>query len=90
MFSGSDGRKSMSSIRELVMFAGTVTGMGRDESCMISAIKVSLPGTDEFMYTRFQIQNAPRDMPDGQYSVRYKGRTDALVKRDGIWLSAGL
>ena len=77
----------MPSKRESVMLAGRITGTGRDESCIISAIKVSLPGTGDFAYTHLQIQNAPSDLPDGQYRVSYKGHTDAIVRRDGNWLS---
>lgn len=80
----------MSSNRELVLLAGRLMGMGRDESCMISATKVSLPGTNEFAYSGLTIQNAPNDLPDGQYTLKFKGHTEAVVKSNGDWVSAGV
>jgi hypothetical protein len=79
----------MASKREIVMLAGRLVGMGRDESCLIGATKVSLLGTDNFTYTRMSIQNAPRDMPEGQYTLHYDGRSEAMVKRDGEWFGVG-
>lgn len=79
----------MASKREFAMLAGRLIGMNRDESCLIAATKVSLLGTDNFAYTRMSIQNAPGDMPEGQYTLHYDGRTEAMVKRDGEWFGVG-
>ena len=75
--------------RELVLLAGRLRGMARDESCLISATKVSLRGTGNFTYTRCSIQNAPRDLPEGQYTLEFMGRTETMKKVDGFWLAAG-
>lgn len=80
----------MSTTREVVLMTGTLVGMGREEPCMIGAIKVSLPGNPNFTYTNMSIQNAPSTMPDGEYTLHYDGRTEAMVKRDGEWFGIGV
>jgi hypothetical protein len=78
----------MSSIRELVLIPGTLVGQGFDVSCMISATKVTHRSTGSVAYARLTIQNAPHELPDGGYFVRYKGITTYLKKEDGCWLGA--
>jgi hypothetical protein len=84
----------MASFREQVFLAGRIIGMGRDESCMISATKVSLPGSGDSMYTDMSIQNAPANLPDGGYTVHYKAgsesKAEAVKRQNGYWLAAGL
>jgi hypothetical protein len=77
----------MASHREIVMLSGRLKGMGREADCIVSAVKVSLPGTNASHYTKCQIQNAPDDLPEGQYQVTFGGDTTNVRKRDGFWLA---
>lgn len=76
--------------RESVILKGILKGMGREASCAILALKVSLPQLNIFEYVRCDIHEAPADLPDGQYSVSFDGRTMKVKKLDGNWLSRGL
>jgi len=76
----------MASHRQSVMLRGELKGMGQEIRCTVSAVKVSLPGTDMFEYARLGIHNVP-ELPDGPYEVTYEGRTSPLRRYQGAWLS---
>lgn len=77
----------MASLREIRMWAGTLRGMGREADCLVSAVKVSLAGTGSAHYAKFQIQNPPRDLPEGQYQVTFGGQIATVQKTNGFWLA---
>lgn len=80
----------MATTRELVLLAGRLIGMGRDESCLVGATKVTALGSSSFTFVRCSIQNAPDDLPEGQYTLNFIGRTEAMKKVGGVWLAAGI
>lgn len=69
------------------MLSGPLRGMGREAECTVSAVKVSLPGTNLYEYTKLGIHNAPADLPDGPYAVTIEGRTVLVQRRQGAWIS---
>jgi hypothetical protein len=69
------------------MLSGRLSGMGRDAECNVSAVKVSLPGTNAFEYANLGIHNEPADLPDGQYEVRFSGRTVPVQRHGGAWIA---
>lgn len=73
--------------REHVVMRGRLQGMGREADCLVAATKVSLPGTDLFEYANCRIHQEPEDLPDGQYTVSFAGRTVSLRKKNGFWVS---
>lgn len=76
--------------RESVVVPGKLQRMGQTVECLVSATKVSLPGTDLFEYANCSIHQYPPDLPDGQYTVTFAGRTETVKKQNGFWLSAGI
>ena len=78
----------MASRRENVILAAQLRGMGREVDCTVSAVKVSLPGTHLYEYTRLTILGEPTDLPDGQYEVAYDGRRDRVQRKFGAWIAA--
>jgi hypothetical protein len=73
--------------REIVMMTGLLNGMNREEPCLVGAVKVTLPGTNVSHLARYSIQNAPTDLPDGQYQLTFNGETTTVKRRDGHWLT---
>jgi hypothetical protein len=65
----------MASNREIVMLSGTISGMGREAACIVSAVRVSLAGATESALTRCSIHQAPVDLPEGAYQVTFAGET---------------
>jgi hypothetical protein len=61
--------------------------MGRDVNCSVRAVKVSLPGTDEYTYIRPVIYGAPSDLPDGPYSITFGGKTESVQRLMGAWIA---
>jgi hypothetical protein len=78
----------MASHRESVMLSGLLKGMGREAECLVSALKVSLPGTNVSHYASCSIFSAPDDLPEGQYLVTFGGETTAVQKRDSYWVAS--
>lgn len=80
----------MTSKKEPVILAGVLVGMGCTEECIVSAIKVSLLGTDEYEYTRFRIQKVSPNLQNGQYQLSCAGRTIPVQRQvGGLWVSVG-
>ncbi len=80
----------MTTNRETVTLSGRLVGMGRDVSCSVRAVKVSLRGnggTVDFTYTRPVIFDAPSDLPDGPYTLTYDGQTVKVQQVNGSWLA---
>jgi hypothetical protein len=73
--------------RTSVVLPGRLIGMGLDVECDVSAVKVSLPGTNLFEYAKLGIHNAPGEMPDGDYQITFAGRTAAIKRYGGAWIS---
>jgi hypothetical protein len=71
---------------KIQMWPGRLRGMGREEDCVVSA-RVSLPESDESSYAKFQIQNPPQDLPDGQYQVSFGGETLQVRRSGRFWLA---
>lgn len=78
----------MASHREAVSIPGQLQGMGYTVQCVVTAIRVSLPGTDKFEYTRPVINDAPIDLPDGFYELTYGWKTQRIQRLHGAFLAA--
>jgi hypothetical protein len=79
-------KQMTTSMREAVIMSGQLSGMGREVSCTVSAIKVSLPQLAISEFVKCDILLAPQDLPDGSYKVTFEGRTMRIKKLDGDWL----
>jgi hypothetical protein len=77
----------MASIKERVRFPGTLRGEGQEATCTVRAIKVSLPGTAEFAYTDYEVENVSKQLPEGIYQLFTNGETIAVKYRNGFWLA---
>jgi hypothetical protein len=73
--------------REITIMNGILKGMGREEVCRVSGVKVSMPGTTVSHFAKLQITNAPNDLPEGHYEVTFNGQTDKVRKTNGFWLA---
>ncbi|WP_348261265.1 hypothetical protein P8935_15830 [Telmatobacter sp. DSM 110680] len=76
----------MISSRETVMLSGTLRGATHEASCIVRAIKVSLPNLDIWEYVSAAIERAPSELPDGPYNVSFEGRTMKVKKVAGNWV----
>jgi hypothetical protein len=75
--------------REVVLLSGRLLGMGREASCSLNALRISLPGTIVSHFASFNIHQAPRDLPDGKYQVTFEGGTVPFEKRGSKWQALG-
>jgi hypothetical protein len=78
----------MASSREVVRFRGTLRGKGHEADCVVSAIKVSLPGSGVSAYSRYDIVSLSKSVPDGRYDLSVNGQVIALRYQCGHWLAA--
>lgn len=79
----------MASIQEWVSIPGILRGETGDETqCTVRALKVGLPGTDNFSYTRCSIEHVEGPLPEGRYEVRFAGQVNTAQFRGGYWLQA--
>lgn len=63
------------------MRPGTLRGMGREVACIVGMI-IGNYSHD----SRLSIQNAPPDMPEGEYVFTYKHGAIFFNRYQGIWL----
>lgn len=87
VLSDNGSEDDMTSKRERVMLAGRLSGMGHDVSCTVHADKVTLGGTDLYEYARLHITGEPLDLPDGQYTLSFDGRTIPIQRFHSAWIS---
>jgi hypothetical protein len=78
----------MASHREAVRIPGQLIGMGHTVQCTVTAIRVSLPGTDKFEYTNPVIGGTPYDLPDGVYELTYGWKTQKVQRQNGAFIAA--
>ncbi len=77
----------MVSIRETVRSPGILRGEGQEATCTVSAMKVTLPGTNESGYMDYSIENVSKALPDGNYQLTAYGETIRVRHQRGHWLS---
>jgi len=75
------------STREPVRCSGIIRGAGGEATCTVYAMKVSLPGTDQFEYVDWSVKNMSVNLPDGPYQVSAFGRVTAVAIRNGYFLN---
>jgi hypothetical protein len=64
-----------------------VQGEGDKASCTVTFFNaVTLPGTDDFTYTRMTI-NVSKVLPQGDYILSVNGKAIAVRYRTGHWLA---
>lgn len=78
---------AMASQREVVTFRGILRGEGQETECTGTAIKVSLPGTNNFEYTKYSITLLDKSLPEGSYTLSVHGKTIPLRYQGGYWLA---
>jgi hypothetical protein len=75
------------SLREAVLVEGVLKGMNFEAPCIVRAVKVSLPELDVWEYVAADIAQAPSNVPDGTYEVKFEGRKMPVKKTARGWIS---
>jgi hypothetical protein len=65
----------------VVLFKGVLLDTGRE--CEVLAWKDAIGGPT---YSQCRVIDAPSDLPDGDYTLRFDGRIVPARKRSGYWL----
>ena len=78
-----------SSIRESVLVLGVLHGADVQSPCVVRAVRVSIPRLDVLEYVKAEIAEAPADLPEGHYEVRFEGRKMRVDRRLGDWRVTG-
>lgn len=63
----------------LEMRPGTLKGMGREVTCMVGMIVGNYSHSPS-------IQNAPPDLPEGEYVFTFRNGSIHFMKNRGMWL----
>ena len=63
------------------MHPGTLKGMGREATCMVGMVV-----DNRSHESRASIQNAPRDLPQGEYVFTFRNGSVPFRKKQGIWV----
>jgi hypothetical protein len=79
---------AMAGLREIVLLPGTLRGEGRERSCRVRAMKVTLQveGQREIEYADVGIADSD-DFLDGNYEVTFAGKKALLTRKDGHYLA---
>ncbi len=67
----------------VVLLKAQLLGHGRDAACDVLAWQ-NEPGS-EFAYRQFRVIDAPGDLPDGDYTITFEGRSYSTRKQQGQW-----
>jgi hypothetical protein len=77
----------MVSKRESVTFQGVLRGQGHEANCTVTAVKVSLPGANEFTHTHYDITAVSKQLPEGRYELTVHGESIPIKLENGFWLA---
>lgn len=75
------------SIRESLQISGTICGPNVKKPCTLRVVRVSIPILDIWEYVSAEIEDAPTELPDGDYEVVFERRRFKARKTDGQWQS---
>ena len=78
----------MVSEKQPVTLQGVLRGQGKEATCTVSAVKVFLPGTNEFTYTDYDITSVSMQLPDAQYQLTVHGETISVKLENGFWFAS--
>jgi hypothetical protein len=73
------------SIRERVLLQGSLTKVGVVVTCIVRAIKVTIPNLGISEYVDAELAFAPPHLPDGQFELHFDGRILKLKNTAGKW-----
>lgn len=79
-----------SSIREDVLLSATLTRSDILASCIVRAIKVTIPSLDVTEYVKVDVALAPPHLPNGEYELHFDGRMMKVKNIAGEWSSDDL
>jgi hypothetical protein len=74
-------------MRTVVLIYGVLRGMGFEADCEMVAIKNTHPDNHRPVYTRWSVLDAPRDLPDGRYTVFFDDNAIPVRREGGLWLA---
>lgn len=73
--------------RRVETVAGIVRGMGREAHCNVRGVRFSRPGLPPAPLMQCTIEDAPSDLPDGDYVVTFDGISSQVRKTENGWLA---
>lgn len=77
------------SIRESVLLLGVLHGADVESSCVVRAVRVSIPRLDVSEYVKAEIAEAPAHLPEGHYELTFEGRKMKVNRVAGDWRITG-
>jgi hypothetical protein len=78
---------SVISRRESVVLKGMLSGMGRKTQCTLQADVIRPRCEEAREYTNVAIAEAPQDLPDGRYELRFDDRVCDIQRLMGNWIN---
>ncbi|HTV14377.1 MAG TPA: hypothetical protein VME68_06660 [Acidobacteriaceae bacterium] len=74
-------------MRSIVLMDGVLRGMGREAHCEMIVFKDTDPDTRQPTYSRWSVLDAPRDLPDGLYTVWCDDQQVPVRCEGGLWIA---
>lgn len=77
----------MATIKERLVFEGTLRGNGREATCIVDALKISISGADPPGSLQFSVRQTSKSLPDGIYQLFVDGLV-VDVRHEGLfWIA---
>ncbi len=76
-------------MRSVILIRGLLRGMNREAPCEMLAIQETQTGAANAVYSRCSVIDAPMDLPDGDYTVAFRGHAVPARKEGGLWVPGG-
>ena len=73
-------------MRSVVLVHGVLRGMGQEVPCELLAIREAPSAGAPPIFSRCNVIEAPREMPDGDYTVTFSGYIVPARREGGLWL----
>jgi hypothetical protein len=81
---------SPAKLPSVVLVRGVLRGMGRESTCEMLAYWQKHPETHRTVYSRCSVIGAASDLPDGEYTVAFRGGLAVVRREGGLWLPDGV
>jgi len=76
-----------SGIRENILVSGSLKNSCVLASCIVRAVKITIPGLETAEYVQAEVALSPPYVPDGDYELYFEGLTIKVRNSGGVWTS---
>ena len=74
----------MATIKERLVLEGTLRGNGREATCIVDALKISISGADPPGCLQYSVRQTAKALPEGLYQLFVDGQI-VDVRHEGLF-----